>query len=154
MKTNRLFISWLLAGACICAHAQQTAIKAFADGHYHGARQQLVEYLEKTTVNEDNKRDAEALILICDYVTNAAGTADSMEEWLENARTSQYAEAISMLRRNLLIKEQRFDEALQLFFANEGKSPISTPLAYPLTRLSEEMSSFNEAMYRLAGEHL
>lgn len=154
MKTNRLFISWLLASACICAHAQQTAIKAFADGHYHGARQQLVEYLEKTTVNEDNKRDAEALILICDYVTNVAGTADSMEEWLENARTSQYAEAISMLRRNLLIKEQRFDEALQLFFANEGKSPISTPLAYPLTRMSEEMSSFNEAMYRLAGEHL
>lgn len=154
MKENKLFISLLLAGASICANAQQTAIKALADGHYHGARQMLDEVLDNPYLDEDSEHEAEALTLICDYVTDEPGTADKMGAWLESKNPSQYADAIRLLRRNLLIKEERFSEALQLFFDNEGTMRLATPLAYPLTRLSGEMDSFNEVMYRLAGEYM
>lgn len=154
MKTNKIFISCLLAGASLCAHAQQTAIKALADGHYHGAKQQLVEFMQGYNIDEDTQRDAEALVLICDYVTDAPNTDINMEAWLLDGKMSRYANVISILRRNLLIKENKTDEALQWFFNEEEHEQAATPLAYPLTRLSEEMNSFNEVMYRLAGEHL
>lgn len=154
MKTNKIFISCLLAGASLCVHAQQTAIKALANGHYHGAKQQLVEFLQGYNIDEDTQRDAEALVLICDYVTDTPNTAINMETWLLDGKMSRYANVISILRRNQLIKENKIDEALQWFFNEEEHEQVVTPLAYPLTRLSEEMNSFNEVMYRLAGEHL
>lgn len=154
MKKNKIFIPCLLAGASLCAHAQQTAIKALADGHYHGARQQIEEYIQGPNLSEDAIHDAEALTLICDYITDTPNTVDNMEAWLADRSMSQYSSVIRTLRRNLLIKERRIEEALQCFFDDEENDKVETPLAYPLTRLSDEMNSFNEVMYRLAGEHL
>ena len=68
---------------------------------------------------------------------------------------SQYAEVLRVFRRNLLVKEQRFDEALESFFEDEAKGvSVETPLPYPLTILSDEVSSYNNVLYRLAGEKL
>ena len=41
MTKRRMLLSWLMAGAALCMQAQQTAVKAVADGHYFGARQQF-----------------------------------------------------------------------------------------------------------------
>lgn len=131
--------------------AQDIAVKQVADGHYVGAKHQLEQYLE--VADEKRREEAEALLLVCNYVLDSRGTADAMGDWTEAHPLSQYAEVLKVLRRNLLIKEKRTDEALELFFREEGKS-VSVPLAYPLTELSGEMSSYNEVLYRLAGESL
>lgn len=150
----RLWASLLLASTALGVQAQQTAIKMVADGHYLGARQQLERFLDE---HEDEKgsEDAEALMLVCDYVLGTPGTADSMGEWTDEHPLSQYADVLHVLQRNLLVKEYRFDEALESFFGDEaeGKS-IALPLAYPLSSLSNEASSYNEVLYRLAGERL
>ena len=132
--------------------AQTTALKAMADGHYQGAKVQLERFLQEEC-DENRGADVEALMLVCDYVTGMVDTSDKIAEWQEENPTSQYADVMGVLRRNLLIKEGRTDEALELFFGNDG-SGIETPLAYPLTRLSEEMNSYNDVLYRLAGERL
>ena len=149
-----MWASLLLASTALGVQAQQTAIKMVADGHYLGARQQLERFLDE---HEDEKgsEDAEALMLVCDYVLGTPGTADSMGEWTDEHPLSQYADVLHVLQRNLLVKEYRFDEALESFFGDEaeGKS-IALPLAYPLSSLSNEASSYNEVLYRLAGERL
>lgn len=143
-----------MGGMALCMQAQQTAVKAVADGHYLGAKQQLERFLEENE-GEKGSEDAEALILVCDYVLGTPGTADSMGDWADENPLSQYAEVLRVFRRNLLVKESRFDEALESFFGYEanGKS-IEIPLPYPLSNLTDEASSYNEVIYRLAGERL
>lgn len=155
MRKKRMLLSWLMAGAVLCIQAQQTAIKMVADGHYQGARQQFERFLDNADEGEKGYEDAGALSLVCDYVLGAPGTADRLGEWTEEYPLSQYAEVLRVFRRNLLVKEQRFDEALESFFEDEAKGvSVETPLPYPLTILSDEVSSYNNVLYRLAGEKL
>ena len=150
-----LLASWLLAGMALCMHAQQTAIKMVADGHYRGAKQQFERFLDDADEGEKGYEDAEALVLVCDYVLGVPATADNIGEWVEENPLSQYAEVLRVFRRNLLVKEQRFDEALESFFDDEAKSiSLATPLPYPLTGLSDEAYAYQNVIYRLAGEKL
>lgn len=150
-----MLLSWLMATLALCIQAQQTAVKMVADGHYQGARQQFERFLDDADEGDKGYKDAEALSLVCDYVLGAPGTADRLGEWTEEYPLSQYAEILRVFRRNLLVKEQRFDEALESFFDDEAKGvDIETPLPYPLTGLSDEVSSYNNVLYRLAGEKL
>ena len=128
-----------------------TAVKQVADGHYMGAKHRLEQYLD--AADEKGREEAEALMLVCNYVLGVQGTADGIGDWVEAHPLSQYVDVLKVLRRNLLIKEERIDEALELFFREEGVS-VAVPLAYPLTGLSREMNSYNEVLYRLAGESL
>lgn len=156
MKRKRFWLVSLMvvAGVVNGVWAQETAVKQVADGHYQGAKQQLEQHLDGMDENKRGERgDVEALALVCDYVLGKRGTADNIGEWLEEHPLSQYADALRVLQRNLLIKESRIDEVLALFFVDEGQS-VEIPLAYPLTGLSDEMSSYNEVLYRLAGERL
>ena len=150
-----MLLSWLMVTLALCIQAQQTAVKMVADGHYQGARQQFERFLDDADEGDKGYEDAEALSLVCDYVLGAPGTADRLGEWTEEYPLSQYAEVLRVFRRNLLVKEQRFDEALESFFDDEAKGvDIETPLPYPLTGLSDEVSSYNNVLYRLAGEKL
>ena len=152
MKIKRLFLSLCaVAGMTAGVQAQETAVKQVAGGHYIGAKQQLEQYLDGG--EEKGREEAEALMLVCNYVLGSQGAADKIGEWVAVHPLSQYTEILKVLRRNLLIKEARFDEALEQFFREEGTS-VAVPLAYPLTELSEEMNSYNEVLYRLAGESL
>ena len=76
-----MLLSWLVAGAALCMQAQQTAVKAVADGHYYGARQQFERFLDETDEGVKGREDAEALSLVCDYVLGNPGTADRIGEW-------------------------------------------------------------------------
>lgn len=155
MKQKRWLLSWLLASVALCMQAQQTAIKMVADGHYRGAKQQFERFLDDADEGEKGYEDAEALLLVCDYVLGVPATADNIGEWTEENPLSQYAEILRVFRRNLLVKEQRFDEALESFFDDEAKSvSIDTPLPYPLTGLSDEAYAYQNVIYRLAGEKL
>lgn len=152
MKIRQRFLLLLAAaGLAGGVQAQQTAVKQVADGHYVAAKHQLEQYLE--AADEKGREEAEALTLVCGYVLGRRGVADEISGWVEVHPLSQYAEVLNVLRRNLLIKEERIDEALRMFFREEGKT-VAVPLAYPLTELSEEMSSYNGVLYRLAGESL
>lgn len=143
-----------MVGATLGVQAQQTAVKAVADGHYLGAKQQLERFLGEKG-DEKGAEDAEALMLVCDYVLGTPGTADQLGEWAEEHPLSQYADVLHVMQRNLLVKENRFSEAVESFFTDEAKGvSVSTPLPYPLTGLSDEMSSYNGVLYRLAGEQL
>ena len=155
MKQKRWLLSWLLASVALCMQAQQTAIKMVADGHYRGAKQQFERFLDDADEGEKGYEDSEALLLVCDYVLGVPATADNIGEWTEENPLSQYAEILRVFRRNLLVKEQRFDEALESFFDEEAKSvSIDTPLPYPLTGLSDEAYAYQNVIYRLAGEKL
>ena len=166
MTRKRFFWSLLLAGVMSGAQAQQTAVKAVADGHYLGAKQQLERFLDEKDARAKGEglgksapdlssEDAEALMLVCDYVLNAQGTADKMGKWTTKHPLSQYAEVLRVFRRNLLVKEHRFAEALKSFFEDEAAGvSVETPLAYPLTGLSDEAYAYQEVLYRLAGEKL
>jgi len=150
-----LLVSWLLAGVALCMQAQQTATKMVADGHYRGAKQQFERFLEEADEDAKGYEDAEALLLVCDYVLGVPATADRLGEWVEEYPLSQYAEVLRVFRRNLLVKEQRVDEALESFFGDEERGfSLMTPLPYPLTGLSDEACSYNPVLYRLAGEKL
>ena len=59
-----MLLSWLMAGAALCMQAQQTAVKAVADGHYYGARQQFERFLDETDEGVKGREDAEALSLV------------------------------------------------------------------------------------------
>jgi tetratricopeptide (TPR) repeat protein len=153
-KYSRMLMSWLLAGVAIGAQAQHTAVKALADGHYLGAKQQLELFLEETD-NGEGREDAGALLLVCDYVLDVSGTADRMGDWVAQHPFSQYADALRVFHRNLLMKEARYDEALLSFFESEGAGhSLDLPLAYPLSGLSDEACAYNGVLYRMAGERL
>lgn len=155
MRKKRMLLSWLIAGVALCMQAQQTAVKMVADGHYQGARQQFERFLDNADEGEKGYEDAEALSLVCDYVLGKPGTTDRLGEWTEEHPHSQYAEVLRVFRRNLLVKEQSFDEALESFFEDEAKGvSIETPLPYPLTGLSDEAYAYQNVIYRLAGEKL
>ena len=155
MRKKRMLLSWLMAGMALCMQAQQTAVKMVADGHYQGARQQFERFLDNADEGEKGYEDAQALSLVCDYVLGSPATADRLGEWTEENPLSQYAEILRVFRRNLLVKEQRFDEALESFFEDEAKGvSIETPLPYPLTGLSDEAYAYQNVIYRLAGEKL
>lgn len=155
MRKKRMLLSWLMAGMALCMQAQQTAVKMVADGHYQGARQQFERFLDDADEGEKGYEDAQALSLVCDYVLGVPATADRLGEWTEENPLSQYAEVLRVFRRNLLVKEQRFDEALESFFEDEAKGiSIETPLPYPLTGLSDEAYAYQNVIYRLAGEKL
>lgn len=155
MRKKRMLLSWLIAGVALCMQAQQTAVKMVADGHYQGARQQFERFLDNADEGEKGYEDAEALSLVCDYVLGKPGTTDRLGEWTEEHPHSQYAEVLRIFRRNLLVKEQSFDEALESFFEDEAKGvSIETPLPYPLTGLSDEAYAYQNVIYRLAGEKL
>ncbi len=154
MKHYRSILTCLLATMSFSAHAQQDAIKALADGHYIGARQQFEHFVDNVRGEDSRIADAEGLMLICDYVLDRPCTANLMSAWIGENKNSQYAGVVNILRRNLLIKSHRYDEAVDLFFQQEKDDLVPTPLPYPLTRLTGEMSSYNDVLYRLAGEHL
>ena len=155
MRKKRMLLSWLIAGVALCMQAQQTAVKMVADGHYQGARQQFERFLDNADEGEKGYEDAEALSLVCDYVLGKPGTTDHLGEWTEEHPHSQYAEVLRIFRRNLLVKEQSFDEALESFFEDEAKGvSIETPLPYPLTGLSDEAYAYQNVIYRLASEKL
>lgn len=153
MKKRRFWWSLLMASVLGSAQAQEAAVKQLADGHYRGARHQLEQYLNGEVTDEMGEETAEALTLVCDYVLERPGTADALGAWVAEHPLSQYADALRLLQRNCLLREARVNEALDLFFADETFS-VDAPLPYPLTRLSGEMNSYNEVLYRLAGERL
>lgn len=139
----------------LASFAQQTAVKMVADGHYRGAKQELERFLDEEDEEAKGREQAEALMLVCDYVLGVPGTADQMSEWTEENTLSPYVEVLRVFSRNLLVKERRFDEALASFFEDMEKGvSLQTPLAYPLTGLSDEAYSYQEVLYRLAGEKL
>lgn len=139
----------------LASFAQQTAVKMVADGHYRGAKQELERFLDEEDEEAKGREQAEALMLVCDYVLGVPGTADQMSEWTEENALSPYVEVLRVFSRNLLVKERRFDEALASFFEDMEKGvSLQTPLAYPLTGLSDEAYSYQEVLYRLAGEKL
>ena len=145
----------LLASFAIGMKAQPTAIKAVADGHYQGAKQQLTHFLKTNGQTTKGAEDAEALTLVCDYVLGTTGTSERMGEWLNRHPLSQYANPLHVLRRNLQVKEQQVEEALRSFFEEEAAGMrLETPLPYPLTKLSDEIYAYQEVLYRLAGERL
>ena len=155
MRKKRMLLSWLVAGMALCMQAQQTAVKMVADGHYQGARQQFERFLDNADEGEKGYEEAQALSLVCDYVLGVPATADRLGEWTEENPLSQYAEVLRVFRSNLLVKEQRFDEALESFFEDEAKGvSIETPLPYPLTGLSDEAYAYQNVIYRLAGDKL
>lgn len=155
MRNKRMLLSWLMAGAALCMQAQQTAVKAVADGHYYGARQQFERFLDETDEGVKGREDAEALSLVCDYVLGNPGTADRIGEWKKKHPLSQYADVLRIFRRNLLVKGLHFDEALASFFEDEANgTETPTVLPYPLTGLTDEVFSYNNVLYRLAGEKL
>lgn len=141
----------VVAGLSSGVQAQQVAIKQVADGHYMGAKHRLERYLE--AADEKGREEAEALVLVCDYVLGTEGTADRMGDWIDGNPMSQYVDVLKVLRRNMLIREGRIEDALEVFFREDGRG-VEVPLAYPLTDLSAEMNSYNGVMYRLAGESL
>ena len=153
MKHYRNILTCLLVTMSLSAQAQQEAIKALADGHYEAAKQQFAHFIDNARGEDTRLADAQGLLLVCDYVLDTPSTVDNMQVWAAENPVSPYSDAIRVLHRNLLIKTQRYDEAIDLFLSQEGDI-ISTPLPYPLTRISDEMSSYNEVMYRLVGEHL
>lgn len=160
MRKRRILLLWLMAGAVLCMQAQQTAVKAMADGHYLGARQQFDQFLHQETLTDSQtqslrQEEAEALTLVCDYVLGTPGTAERMGEWVKAHPLSQYVDVLCVFRRNLLVRMYRFDDALESFFYDEEKGrTLETPLPYPLTGLSDEACSYNHVLYRLAGEKL
>ena len=117
-RYSRMLMPWLMAGVAIGAQAQRTAVKALADGHYLGAKQQLELFLSETDKGKGHE-DAMPLLLVCDYVLDVSGTADRVGEWVEQHPFSQYADALRVFHRNLLIREARYDEALLSFFEDE-----------------------------------
>ncbi len=153
-RYSRMLMPWLMAGVAISAQAQRTAVKALADGHYLGAKQQLELFLVETD-NGKGHEDAMPLLLVCDYVLDVSGTADRMGDWVEQHPFSQYTDALRVFHRNLLIREARYDEALLSFLEDEeeGRS-LELPLAYPLSNLSDEACACNGVLYRMAGERL
>lgn len=165
-KKRMLLVSCLMAGMILNVHAQDTAVKAVADGHYQGAKQQFERFLDGASkgvkeghqggrAQELSAENAEALVMVCDYVLGTPGTADRMGEWVAGHPLSQYADVLRVFRRNLLVKGYRQNEAVAAFFEDEtaGRS-LDTPLPYPLTRLSDEAYCYNNVLYRLAGEKL
>lgn len=150
-------VALLLAAGVGTANAQQLAAKMVADGHYLGAREEAEHFLKTAEQTDKGVSEAEALSLVCDYVLKTPGTADRMGEWLKENRASQYAEAIAALQRNQLIKDGRYEDAIELLFEAEERGdalPESITLAYPLTALSDEAVAYNAVLYRLAGEQL
>ncbi|MBO7581671.1 MAG: tetratricopeptide repeat protein [Bacteroidaceae bacterium] len=155
MRKKRMLFTGLVAVMTLCMQAQQTAVKAVADGHYYGARQQFERFLDETDESVKGREDAEALSLVCDYVLGNPGTADRMGDWTKKHPLSQYADVLRIFRRNLLVKGLHFDEALASFFEDEANgTETPTVLPYPLTGLTEEVFSYNNVLYRLAGEKL
>lgn len=137
------------------AHAQQTAIKMVADGHYFGARQQLERYINEAEHGDKYLSEAEALRLVCDYVLHNPGTADNISAWVEENPASPYSGPLKTMQRILLLKEGRQEEALALFMAAELDGEClncDAVYAYPLGKLSEEALDYNKVLYRLAGE--
>lgn len=137
------------------AHAQQTAIKMVADGHFFGARQQLERYLDEAKEDDKYVSEAEALRLVCDYVLQNPGTADNIGAWVEANPASPYSGPLSSIQRIILLQEERFSEALALFFEAEANGECLSCEAeypYPLGGLSEEALNYNRVLYRLAGE--
>ena len=155
MRKKRMLFTGLVAVMTLCMQAQQTAVKAVADGHYYGARQQFERFLDETDEGVKGREDAEALSLVCDYVLGNPGTADRIGEWTKKHPLSQYADVLRIFRRNLLVKGLHFDEALASFFEDEANgTETPTVLPYPLTGLTDEVFSYNNVLYRLAGEKL
>ncbi|MCQ2257105.1 MAG: tetratricopeptide repeat protein [Bacteroidaceae bacterium] len=155
MKINKTMTTLLVLLLSGVAQAQQTATKLVADGHYFGARQQFERFIDNAEAGNKHVSEAEALTLVCDYVLKNPGTADNMKAWIDKNPASPYDAILNILRRNTLVREKRYDEAVEIFFQNEAEGIyVSTPLAYPLTKLSEEVTSYNSVLYRLAGEKL
>ena len=139
----------------LVSFAQQAGVKMVADGHYRGARQELEHFLDEASEDMKGVEEAEALMLVCDYVLGIPGTVDQMADWTEEHALSPYVDVLRVFSRNLLVKEGRIDEALASFFEDQEKSvSIQTPLAYPLTGLSDEVYGYQSVLYRLAGEKL
>ncbi|MBP3213644.1 MAG: tetratricopeptide repeat protein [Bacteroidaceae bacterium] len=164
---KRLFYLGCVALCLLCSslqvRAQQTAVKAVADGHWMGAKEQLERWMAEPGSgrrggdgeNGLRTEQAEALMLVCDYVLDAKGVADRMGEWTGEHPLSPWADVLRVLRRNRLLKEGRAEEALDLFMEDEARGfKVNVPLPYPLESLTDEMSSCNEVFYRLAGERL
>lgn len=152
-----MILAALLVCAAGVAHAQLPAAKLVADGHYMGARQQLERYLNKAEADDKYKEEAEALKLVCDYVLQENGTADRLEEWLQEHSASQYTSVLSALLRNQLLKDGRHFEALEEMFTaiERGDDLFSTePLAYPLSALRGEVAAYSPVLYRMQGENL
>ncbi len=150
-----MILAALMACCSSLAQAQQTAIKMVADGHFFGARQQLERYLNEAETGDKHTEEAEALMLVCDYVLQNPGTADNIGAWVEENPASPYVSPLSSMQRIILLREGRYDEALGLFFAAEIEGEClncNTTYAYPLGNLSEEAVSYNKVLYRLAGE--
>lgn len=142
-------------GVALCLQAQQAAVRALANGHFLGAKQQLEHFLEEADEETKGMEEAEALCLVCDYVLGCSGTADRMGLWVEEHSLSRYADVLRVLACNRLVREGRTDEAVQLFFEmRERGNEVPVPLAYPLGLLSDEARAYEGVLHRLAGEWL
>ena len=89
------------------AHAQQDAIKALADGHYIGARQQFEHFVDNVRGEDSRIADAEGLMLICDYVLDRPCTAKLMSAWIGENKKSQYAGVVNILMKLLTFSSNR-----------------------------------------------
>lgn len=142
--------------------AYAAGVAAVADGQWRGARELLTSAMAGQLSDADQgstmrTEEAEALVLVCDYVLDTKGVADRMGEWLAANELSPYADVMKVLRRNRLLKEGRTDEALDLFFQENLSSAPNAQLSTvnsQLSALNAELNSCNEVLYRLAGERL
>jgi len=154
MKIRNVCLSMLFVGAFGVANAQQTAVKAVADGHYFGAKQQFERFLNTASQDDKSIVEAKALTLVCDYVLDTPGTGEEIESWLDENQPSQYYDIIKALRLNLLAREGRAEELSDLVHAPLNESSYPRTAFYPLSNLSEELYAYDKPINRMLGERL
>ena len=116
MKINKTMTTLLVLLLSGVAQAQQTATKLVADGHY------FERFIDNAEAGNKHVSEAEALTLVCDYVLKNPGTADNMKAWIDKNPASPYDAILNILRRNTLVREKRYDEAVEIFFQNEARN--------------------------------
>ena len=124
---------WVLSVVCcVSASAQhyipesktslsyEEAVRLMNDTHYFAASQSLKDYLSQPSLPSDKRIAAEELLLICDYYLQKPGTAENIYEWLEQNPQALYANRLALLRANLLVKNDSYTEALNIYNSHIG----------------------------------
>ena len=124
---------WVISAVC-CAHASaqhyipeskvslsyEEAVRLMNDTHYFAASQSLKDYLSQPSLPSDKRIAAEELLLICDYYLQKPGTAENIYEWLGQNPQALYANRLALLRANLLVKNDSYTEALNIYNSHIG----------------------------------
>lgn len=126
MKMNRQ--QRAIALACIMSlpigtvSAQQLTLaqQLVDDGHYQAASQSISQFLKDggNPSKAENER-AQALQLVCDYFLLKDGASDAISHWLSQPhayhQSTAMANRLKVLEANLMVKEGKYDEALDVY---------------------------------------